>query len=1150
MNTLQDQLLNGALGPEFLATIFEITSEAIWIKDMETGKGAWLASTENRRKYDITDNLPDDFWMHGVHPDDREHAVSGFQNALADKTVTTFRHFYRYRGKDAYYYIDDNMKFLRRPNGEAYRVVGSWKDISDQQREKNILEETLSKLEAERERFKLISEISNAAMWDLDMSTHTLSWYSGSKALDEFGLNKVDYSLDDWAASIHEEDRDRVVKYFDDMLLSNATRYIDVYRVRKKDGTYASMLDQATIIRDASGKAQRALGGWVDISRERQREKVLEEALQYQRGLNEELALREEELTSTEEELRQINEQLSENVRILSEREFILTQSQRLARIGSWEYDLATKTMFWSNEMYSIYGVDHSFNVSDLSEIHQLFDEHSGHLVKEAFQNMTRSQNLPFDITAHTVTPLGYKKWVRITAYPVQEGDTFGRILGLTYDITYFKEAEERLKASEEKFAKAFRNNPDLMTITREDDMVTIDANEKLFHVLGYTRQEVIGKSALTFGFFADSGERQAYYSQYFTEGRASIECTWRRKEGRTIQIALSSSRIEIEGKNFIISVIQDISQRKAAEEKFQKAFDLNPDLTLIFRERDMVLVEANSKLEEVSRYKRDEVIGHSSNDFNLWLKMEDRQLYFEQLFKEGEAYYEATFIKKDGETFFGTIASSRFQLGGERHIITIVRDITEKKEAEARLISSEANLNATINNNEFFIWSLNRQYQLTSLNQPWKKYMKKTYGVDLEVGQSILSFFERAFQQDQLEEWMGWYERVLSGETLKVEKRFRDREFQYSLSPIVRNDFISGITVFAEDITERRLAEQKIRQNELNMNAIINNSDMSIWSVDKEFRLMALNNNFVNYMREWYGLSYEVGQQIIEESRGKVPPEMLEYWTSLFKRALAGEIVLTEGELNNAHLQYSVNPIIEGHSVVGAAIYSRNVTDRVVRERELMEANKKIGELKLMALRSVMNPHFIFNALNSIQFFIAKNDRLNAINYLSTFSKLIRGILTNSVKNKIKLADEIELLQHYVNLELVRFEDKFVCVFDVSPDLDLDNIEIPSLLIQPYVENAILHGLYNKRDKGRLCIRVQEDQDRVLFEIEDDGIGREAARKLRQQNFPQHKSMGTVLTEERLKLVNEEDEASYEVIDLFEDGNATGTQVKIWIRM
>ncbi len=142
-------------------------------------------------------------------------------------------------------------------------------------------------------------------------------------------------------------------------------------------------------------------------------------------------------------------------------------------------------------------------------------------------------------------------------------------------------------------------------------------------------------------------------------------------------------------------------------------------------------------------------------------------------------------------------------------------------------------------------------------------------------------------------------------------------------------------------------------------------------------------------------------------------------------------------------------------------------MTHRKARDRELVEANKKIGELKLMALRSVMSPHFIFNVLNSIQYFIARNDRLNAINYLSTFSKLVRSILTHSVDNKIKLAEEIEMLTNYVQLEMTRFENKFDFNLFVDEGLEVESIVIPSLLIQPYVENAILHGLYNKKEKG-----------------------------------------------------------------------------------
>jgi LytS/YehU family sensor histidine kinase len=247
---------------------------------------------------------------------------------------------------------------------------------------------------------------------------------------------------------------------------------------------------------------------------------------------------------------------------------------------------------------------------------------------------------------------------------------------------------------------------------------------------------------------------------------------------------------------------------------------------------------------------------------------------------------------------------------------------------------------------------------------------------------------------------------------------------------------------------------------------------------------------------------------------------------------------------------QYSLSPIIDAGEVIGVSIFADNVTERKARDRELAEANKKIGELKLMALRSVMSPHFIFNVLNSIQFFIAKNDRLNAINYLSIFSKLVRSILTHSVNNRITLSEEIEMLQNYIELEMTRFENKFSFSITIDPEIESEqeSIVIPSLLVQPYVENAILHGLYNKGENGELLIGVGERDGMIFFEIEDNGIGREAAMKLRKKNFPSHVSMGINITEERLKLINQSHHPAFEIEDLMDGDSPVGTRVRIGI--
>ena len=226
------------------------------------------------------------------------------------------------------------------------------------------------------------------------------------------------------------------------------------------------------------------------------------------------------------------------------------------------------------------------------------------------------------------------------------------------------------------------------------------------------------------------------------------------------------------------------------------------------------------------------------------------------------------------------------------------------------------------------------------------------------------------------------------------------------------------------------------------------------------------------------------------------------------------------------------------------------DISERVAREKELMEANKKMGEMKLMALRSVMSPHFIFNVLNSIQYYIAKSDRLNAINYLSTFSKLIRNVLTHSVDNMINLEDEIDLLKNYVSLEQIRFEDKFDVEFDIDPGLDISSIEIPSLLLQPYVENAIIHGLYNKIGRGKVKISFYEKGENIEVIIEDDGVGRDAARRLSDKSVTKHKSMGIKLTEERLQLIGEEGGASFETLDLYDEDSPAGTQVRIRLKV
>lgn len=204
---------------------------------------------------------------------------------------------------------------------------------------------------------------------------------------------------------------------------------------------------------------------------------------------------------------------------------------------------------------------------------------------------------------------------------------------------------------------------------------------------------------------------------------------------------------------------------------------------------------------------------------------------------------------------------------------------------------------------------------------------------------------------------------------------------------------------------------------------------------------------------------------------------------------------------------------------------------------------------LALKSLRSQMNPHFIFNALNSVNSFISKSDERSANKYLSEFSRLMRSVLDNSEHNFIPLSSEINMLKLYLSLEHFRFKDKFDYEFNVSDDIDIDLYEIPPMLVQPYIENAIWHGLRYKEDKGRLDIALTEEENILKITIEDDGIGRKKSQEIKTQNQKEKTSTGIKSVYNRLKILNETYKLNIrsEIIDI-EGDKKTGTKVILLI--
>jgi LytS/YehU family sensor histidine kinase len=217
--------------------------------------------------------------------------------------------------------------------------------------------------------------------------------------------------------------------------------------------------------------------------------------------------------------------------------------------------------------------------------------------------------------------------------------------------------------------------------------------------------------------------------------------------------------------------------------------------------------------------------------------------------------------------------------------------------------------------------------------------------------------------------------------------------------------------------------------------------------------------------------------------------------------------------------------------------------------ERMKAEMLQKTTQLEMEVLRTQMNPHFIFNSLNSINRFVLKNDKAQASEYLTIFSKLVRMILQNSQASLVTLESELESLKLYLELEALRFNYHFDYHISVADELDISALKVPPLCIQPFVENAIWHGLMHKEEKGKLEIEVEQDDDYLMIKVEDNGIGRQKAALFSAKATTRHTSMGLHITAQRINMLKSSkiEGTPVTVNDLVDaDGSPAGTEVTI----
>jgi two-component system, LytTR family, sensor kinase len=303
------------------------------------------------------------------------------------------------------------------------------------------------------------------------------------------------------------------------------------------------------------------------------------------------------------------------------------------------------------------------------------------------------------------------------------------------------------------------------------------------------------------------------------------------------------------------------------------------------------------------------------------------------------------------------------------------------------------------------------------------------------------------------------------------------------------------------------------------------------------------------NYENAYY--NYKKYVQLVDSSR------KLEIENKYINERTKFETERKEKELEIVSLKYKNNRIILYLSlgfivliiIVAFLLYRQS---KLKAKNRLSKIEKQLVELKQLSLRKQMNPHFVFNTLNSIQYFMFGNDKMSTNNYMSKFAMLVRKTFENSQYNSVPIKYELEALSLYMELEQLRFKKSFSFDIIVDDEIDILQHEIPTMLIQPFVENSINHGLHSKTSKGKLLVELKLI-DNMIIEciIEDNGIGRERSAEINRVKNKNHQSLGTSITTERLNIIDSimGNKLKIEYIDLKDETDkAIGTRVIIHI--
>jgi PAS domain S-box-containing protein len=516
-----------------------------------------------------------------------------------------------------------------------------------------------------------------------------------------------------------------------------------------------------------------------------------------------------------------------------------------------------------------------------------------------------------------------------------------------------------------------------------------------------------------------------------------------------------------------------------------------------------------------------------NSIHYHTGLKHENFALKYRSLHKNGSYIWREDTITAiyDGDRVF------RF--------ISVVRNISERVKVEQELVEERRLLRAIIDNIPVNVYVKDNSFKKVLSNktdvhfagfQDEKSVLGKT---DFELYNNETA--QNSYEQDS--QVIQSKESIIGLETPLVKNDGTESWLLVSKIPLLNEkEEVTGLVGVSVDITERRKSQQLLLESERTLSSILNSLDEVVWAISlPDSKLVLISNSFDKVFGKpskiwkrkfllWKEVILPEDKWIGERIEKEIKTQGQSYGIFRIKDA-NGEIKWLENTVKIFRNEQHKPVMIIGTST--DITEKKNAEDALRSAQELAEeANRSKAELELRALQMQMNPHFIFNALNSIQSYILNQDTLTANLYLTKFSRLIRLFLDSSRSKFIPLSEEINLLTLYIELERIRFDNKFE--FEILFEGHVNkNIEIPTMILQPFIENAINHGLRYKLQKGLLSIKFHKEDNYLICTIEDDGVGRKNSEIIKDKPIEGYKSQGLKITAERLITYNKINDAN-----------------------